>query len=64
MACVTDGQPSESGRSMIEAVAAGARTAEDVARQTGLPLFRVRGGLRDLVASGLLVETADGYHRP
>lgn len=64
MACVTDGKPSESGRRMIEAVAAGARTAEEVARATGLPLFRVRGGLRELAAAGLLLEGPEGYRTP
>lgn len=64
MACVTDGRPSESGRRMIEAVAKGARTPEEVAEATGLPLFRVRGGLRELVAAGLVLETAEGYQAP
>lgn len=64
MACVTDGKPSESGRRMIEEVAAGARTAEEVARATGLPLFRVRGGLRELAAAGLLLEGPEGYRTP
>ena len=64
MACVTDGRPTESGRRMIEAVAKGARTPEEVAKATGLPLFRVRGGLRELAAAGLVVETAEGYQAP
>ena len=56
MACLAaDGSLTESGRRMLDAVADGA-TAEDVARATALPLYRVRAGLRELAAAGLVRE--------
>jgi len=46
MACVNaDGTLSTSGRAMLDALAA-TKTASEVASATGLPLFRVRSGLR------------------
>ena len=38
-------------------------TAEEVAARTGLPLFRVRGGLREMAEVGL-VELNDGAYSP
>ena len=59
MACVSaDGTLSPSGKAML-VVLEHAATAEEVAAATRLPLFRVRGGLRELVAAGLARE-ADG----
>jgi DNA-binding IclR family transcriptional regulator len=56
MACVNpDGTLSKSGQAMLKAVAS-PLTAAEVASATGLAVFRVRGGLRDLVAAGLVVE--------
>ena len=53
MACVRpDGEPTRPGMDMLRAVAAGARSAEEVTQMTGLPLFRVRGGLRELAEAG------------
>lgn len=54
MACVNaDGTLSASGRAMLKAVEQPA-TAEEVAAATGLPMFRVRSGLRELVSAGLV----------
>ena len=59
MACVSaDGTLSPSGKAML-GVLERASTPEEVATATRLPLFRVRGGLRELVAAGLARE-ADG----
>ncbi len=56
MACVNaDGTLSASGRAILGAVEQPA-TPEQVAAATGLPLFRVRSGLRELVAAGLVSE--------
>jgi DNA-binding IclR family transcriptional regulator len=38
-------------------------TAEDVAARSGLPLFRVRGGLREMVEAGL-VDLKSGTYSP
>ena len=59
MACVrADGSLTVSGRRILAAVAAPATPAE-VAQATEIPLYRVRGALRELVGAGLAAE-ADG----
>ena len=56
MACLTaDGALTASGRSILAALATPS-TAEEVARATSLPLYRVRGALRELAAAGLVAE--------
>ena len=61
MACVNaDGTLSPSGRAMLDAVKAPA-SPDQVAAITGLPLFRVRSGLRELVSAGLVKEEASRY---
>jgi hypothetical protein len=57
MACVSpDGKPTESGTKMLRALQLGPKSPEEVARETGLPLFRVRSGLRELTQAGLAIE--------
>ena len=61
-ACVSpDGKPTESGAKMLRTLQEGTRSAEDVAGATGLPLFRVRGGLRDLAQAGLAKAEGEGF---
>ncbi|NSW79922.1 MAG: hypothetical protein HPY54_12910 [Chthonomonadetes bacterium] len=61
MACISpEGTLTESARKMLEAVQTPA-TPEEVAQSTGLPLFRVRSGLRELVQAGLVAETEGRY---
>jgi DNA-binding IclR family transcriptional regulator len=56
MACISaDGTLSASGQAMLAALERVA-TEEEVAGVTGLPLFRVRSGLRELVAAGLVSQ--------
>jgi sugar-specific transcriptional regulator TrmB len=45
---------------MLKAVQT-ASTADDVAESAGLPLFRVRSGLRELAAAGLVAETGGRF---
>ncbi len=62
MACVSpDGKPTESGSKMLRALQAGLKSPEEIARDTGLPLFRVRSGLRELVQAGLAAQKEDSY---
>lgn len=62
MACVNaDGTLSPSGQAMLHAIGQPA-TSEEVAAATGLALFRVRSGLRELVAAGKAKEI-DGRYR-
>ncbi|HQU25504.1 MAG TPA: hypothetical protein PLS29_00585 [Acidimicrobiales bacterium] len=61
MACLnSDGTLSPSGRALVAALATPS-TPEDVARETGLPLYRVRAGLRELVAASLVTVEGDRY---
>jgi predicted transcriptional regulator len=46
---------------MLRALKAGSKSPEEVAQKSGLPLFRVRSGLRELTQAGLIVEKAGKY---
>ena len=62
MACISpDGKPTESGTKMLHALKSGLGSAEEIARATGLPLFRVRSGLRELTQAGLANQKDDNY---
>ena len=62
MACVgADGSLTASARAILAATRRGG-TAESIAATTGLPLYRVRGALRELLAANL-IEPFEGGHR-
>jgi len=62
MACISpDGKPTDSGIKMLRALKAGHKSAEEVAGDSRLPLFRVRSGLRELTQASLAIETDSGY---
>jgi DNA-binding IclR family transcriptional regulator len=62
MACISpDGKPTESGSKMLRALQAGLKSPEEIAKDTGLPLFRVRSGLRELTQAGLAKQGDDRY---
>ena len=62
MACISpDGKPTESGSKMLRALKAGLSAPEEVAKETGMPLFRVRSGLRELAEAGLASQKGDKY---
>jgi DNA-binding IclR family transcriptional regulator len=62
MACVSpDGKPTESGFKVLRALQAGLKSPEEIAKSTGLPLFRVRSGLRELAQAGLADQKEDSY---
>ncbi|NYT01001.1 MAG: hypothetical protein GKB99_04690 [Methanocellales archaeon] len=61
MACISpDGKPTESGKKILDAAKEN-RTSEEISITIGLPLFRVRSGLRDLMEAGYLKEDGDKY---
>lgn len=61
MACLTaDGTLTASGQAMLGAVR-NAASAEEVAAATSLPLYRVRSGLRELAAAGLVTVREGRY---
>ena len=62
MACISpDGKPTESGAKMLRALKSGLGSPEEIAKDTGLPLFRVRSGLRELTQAGLANQKNDKY---
>jgi len=62
MACISpDGKPTESGAKMLRALNSGLGSPEEMAKDTGLPLFRVRSGLRELTQAGLAKQKNDKY---
>jgi len=62
MACISpDGKPTESGSKMLRALQAGLKSPEEISSEAGLPLFRVRSGLRELTEAGLAKQRDDRY---
>ena len=62
MACISpDGKPTESGSKILRALKAGSGSPEKIAKEAGLPLFRVRSGLRELTEAGLAKQRDDRY---
>ena len=62
MGCISpDGTPTETGKKMLLALQRGLRSPQDIAKETGLPLFRVRSGLRDIVVAGLAEQKGNDY---
>jgi len=62
MACISpDGRPTESGYKMLRALQVGSGSPEEIANKAGLPLFRVRSGLRELAEAGLASRQGDKY---
>jgi len=62
MACISpDGKPTESGTKMLRAIESGMGSAEEIASSAGLPLFRVKSGLRELTQAGLANLKDDKY---
>jgi predicted transcriptional regulator len=61
MACVNpDGTLSESARALLRALAKPI-AAEEIAKQVGQPLFKVRSSLRELTAAGLIQEKGQEF---
>jgi len=62
MACIgSDGKPTITGIKVLRAVNSGFKTPEEIARDTGRALFRVRSGLRQMVKAGLVSQDDDSY---
>jgi len=62
MACISpDGKLTESGAKMLRALKSGLESPEEIAKDAGLPLFKVRSGLRELTQAGLANQKNDEY---
>jgi predicted transcriptional regulator len=64
MPCVNpEGKPTETGKKVLQALRDnGLCTAEKVAETTGIALFRIRSGLRDMVEAELVELVGDKYN--
>ena len=61
MPCVTPtGELTPSGRTILE-VLVDPSTVDEIARATGLPIFRTRAALREFLAAGLAQEEGGRY---
>jgi predicted transcriptional regulator len=61
MACVNaDGTITATAKALLKSLEAPLR-AEEIAAQLGLPLFRVRSSLREMLEAGLVVQQVDRY---
>ena len=54
-----DGKPTDSGMNMLRAVGGGKQTPEDIVAETGMPMYRVRSGLREMAEAGFIVQSDD-----
>ena len=62
MPCVSaDGKPTKSGVERLSALKNGASTPDALSGATGMPMFRIRSGLRQLVNAGLVKQVDDNY---
>jgi DNA-binding IclR family transcriptional regulator len=62
MPCVSaDGKPTKSGIEMLSALKGGASTTDALSGATGMPMFRIRSGLRQLVNAGFIKQVDDKY---
>lgn len=61
MACINpDGTLSVAAKKIMAAMRQ-PTTLEDVAQQTGLPLYRIRSSVREIVQAGLVLEEGRQY---
>ncbi len=61
MACInSSGELSPTAKKILAVLEQPARP-EEVARTTGLPLFRIRSGLREMKQAGLVEERSGAY---
>ena len=62
MPCVSpDGKPTSSGMALLQSLKDGALSAEEIAKKTGQPLFRVRSGLRELKNTGFIDDRDEQF---
>jgi predicted transcriptional regulator len=64
MPCINpEGKPTETGKKVLKALRDnGLCSVEKVAEVTGVALFRIRGGLRDMMEAELVVMVGDKYN--
>lgn len=62
MACVNDkGSLTESAKKLLTAIKNEYLRPEEISKQIGLPLFKVRSSLRDMKSMGFVIEENETY---
>jgi predicted transcriptional regulator len=62
MPCIDDsGNLSDSGKALLAALSKENLGVKELSSQIGVPLFKVRSSIRELVEAGLLEESAEKY---
>ena len=62
MPCLNaDGRPTDSGAKILRALHMRPSSPERIANSTGIPLFRVRSGLRELAAASIVRSNGKDY---
>jgi predicted transcriptional regulator len=56
----SDGTLTQSARDLVSLLV-DPMSPPDIARRLGIPLYRVRSSLREMIDAGLVAETDDGY---
>jgi predicted transcriptional regulator len=63
MPCISaDGKPTPTAKQVLTSLQGGKHALEDIALAVGLPLFRIRSSMRELVAAGWVRPQADGTY--
>ncbi|MBB5171906.1 hypothetical protein [Texcoconibacillus texcoconensis] len=62
MSCInSDGKLTQSATALLEAVQNDKHTPESLAKELGVPLFKVRSSLRDMSSMGFVEQIEDAY---
>lgn len=62
MACVEDKEHlSPSERKIVASIENNFLSIDDISEKTGLPIFRVRSGIRKLLDNSIIIEKSDTY---
>lgn len=62
MACVNEkGQLPESAIKLLKSIENDALTAQDISKHTGIPLFKVRSGLREMKSLEFVIEENEKF---
>lgn len=63
MPCIDDsGNISDSGKALLSALSKEQLDVKSISSQIGVPLFKVRSSIRELVEAGLIQESNEKYN--
>lgn len=63
MACVNDHSLTENAKKLLQALEEKPQTPEEITATLGLPLFKVRSGLREMVEADFVTEENGVYKK-